>query len=110
MKGREFMIENWLQPYLNEFISNTGLPEEDSEDLFNDFATFFSSTLLHLDSALNNKDFVSISNYAHQLKGAAGSLLIEPVFNLAVLIENASKLSDEDECIFQLKLLKQFNI
>ena len=73
------MIDNWLKPYLEEFISNTGLPKNDSEELFNDFSLFFSSILIYLEKSLENKDFLSISNFSHQLKGASGSLLIEPV-------------------------------
>lgn len=104
------MVDEWLMPYLEEFILNTGLPAYDSEELFNDFSSFFSSILISLEKSLEKKDFLSISNLAHQLKGASGSLLIEPVFNLALSIENASKASDENECEFQIILLKKINI
>lgn len=104
------MVENWLVSYLEEFILSTGLPKSDSEELFNDFSTFFSSILISLENALNNDDFLGLANFAHQLKGASGSLLIEPVFDLALAIENASKASDKKECEFQIGLLKKINI
>lgn len=104
------MIDNWLKPYLEEFILNTGLPKNDSEELFNDFSMFFSGMLISLEESLANKDFLSISNFAHQLKGASGSLLIEPVFNLALSVENASKIYDENECAFQIELLKKIDV
>ena len=104
------MVENWLNSYLEEFILNTGLPKSDSEELFNDFSVFFSSILLSLENSLDANDFLGLANFAHQLKGASGSLLIEPVFDLALAIENASKASDKKECEFQIGLLKKLNI
>ena len=85
------MVENWLNSYLEEFILNTGLPKSDSEELFNDFSVFFSSILLSLENSLDANDFLGLANFAHQLKGASGSLLIEPVFDLALAIEMLAK-------------------
>lgn len=104
------MVENWLKPYLEEFISSTGLPEDDSKELFNDFSEFFETTVISIENSLKNKDFSKLSNFAHQLKGASGSLLIEPVFNVALSIEKASKLFNEEECVANLEVLKKFII
>lgn len=101
-------MESWLKIYLDEFVSSTGLSQEDSEELFSDFDIFFKNTIVSLDTALAKKDFSSISNFAHQIKGAAGSLLIEPVFELALSVETASKKEDETECTFQMEKLKKF--
>lgn len=104
------MVETWLKPYLEEFILSTGLPEDDSQELFNDFSEFFETTLISIENSLKNKDFSKLSNFAHQLKGASGSLLIEPVFNVALSIEQASKIFNEEECAFNLEILKKFSI
>lgn len=104
------MVESWLKPYLEEFILSTGLPEDDSSELFNDFSDFFSTTLISIEDSLRNKDFAKLSNFAHQLKGASGSLLIEPVFKVALSIEKASKVSNEEECAINLEILKKFTI
>ena len=101
-------MESWLKTYLNEFVSSTGLSQEDGEELFSDFGSFFKNTIDSLDAALEKRDFSAISNFSHQLKGAAGSLLIEPVFELALAVETASKKEDETECTFHMEKLKKF--
>lgn len=85
-------------PFKNVFMDKSGLDEEETANIFNEFEKIFENQIELLEKASQNRDFESIQNIAHQIKGSAANLRIETIKELAEHLEINAINKDIDIC------------
>jgi len=86
--------------------TNSSLPPELLERLQNIFKNNIGEDMSGLIQAFKNNDFKNIFYYSHKIKGAAGNIGYEEIFELTKEIEFLAKNNKKDETLLQ-KLQKE---
>ncbi len=117
------MLVNIVNGYLqkNEFRSSSagtpldkqqaaaklGIPQELYDDILKVFMQEAAETIVKIDESRNKKDFESLRQAAHFIKGSAGNLRIEEVYTVTKAIEYFDQGKDAlellDDYILRLK-------
>ena len=94
----------YIDEYMTRFIKDTGLSEEDSKEIFEEFSSSFDEAMDRIRESYKNEDFPQLSKIAHKIKGSAGNLRIESIYDLALELENSSR---EDNRELTLELINK---
>jgi len=81
--------------------TNSSLPPELLERLQNIFKNNIDEDMSGLIQAFKNNDFKNIFYYSHKIKGAAGNIGYEEIFELTKEIESLAKNNKKDEKLLQ---------
>jgi two-component system sensor histidine kinase/response regulator len=82
-------------------IEELELDQEDIVELLTDFRAFLVETLPQLQSAITSEDLESSRSLSHSLKGSAGNLRVNAVYETAKKMQDVADQSDTA----QLKVL-----
>jgi HPt (histidine-containing phosphotransfer) domain-containing protein len=76
---------------IKELSESLGLEEEEYLEMLDLFLVSGGSDLERIETALKDGDALRTHEAAHSLKGSAGSLCIDPIFELAKAIDDKSR-------------------
>jgi HPt (histidine-containing phosphotransfer) domain-containing protein len=77
-----------------------------AEKILAKFRARLSRDVAEVGAALSRKDLVAVSKLAHQLTGAAGNVAAEPLYAIAVELENLAKSGDQTAAVACLNRLR----
>jgi HPt (histidine-containing phosphotransfer) domain-containing protein len=76
---------------IKELSENLGLEEDEYMEMLNLFLTSGGADLSRIEQALKEANARLVHEAAHSLKGSAGSLCIDNIFELALAIDDKSR-------------------
>ena len=76
---------------IKELSESLGLEEEEYLEMLDLFLESGGADLERIEQALRNANTMGIHEAAHSLKGSAGSLCLDPIFELARAIDDKSR-------------------
>jgi two-component system sensor histidine kinase/response regulator len=90
------------QAFLKRCLGQTQLAEK----ILAKFRARLSRDVAEIGAALSRRDLVAVSKLAHQLKGAAGNVAAEPLYAIAVELENLAKSGNQTAAVACLNRLR----
>ena len=87
-----------LEEGLHIFIEETGLTEKDGQELYRRLWTDLPQILDKMQGALENGDFSLLRSIAHQLKGSAGTLRIQRLYQVSIDLEKNAFAENKKAC------------
>ncbi len=81
---------------IKELSENLGLEEEEYIEMLELFLESGGADLARIEKALAEANARGIHEAAHSLKGSAGSLCLDPMFELALAIDDRSRKGELD--------------
>ena len=90
MNKESFNNSCYINHVMNQFSEKTGLDIEDCIEVYEDFYKYITSTLETLKNTIVSEDYILVRYTAHNLKGAAGTLILESIKIIASEIELAA--------------------
>ncbi len=76
---------------LEKIARQLGFEMQEVQMLLEMFLETASLSMQSLEDAINAKDFESIKQEAHSLKGSAANLMLDDIFNISKELEDAAK-------------------
>ncbi len=105
IKDNSIKSQNDIYNYAKKiFKRETGLDDEDIEELYDEFELLYEGRIDKLKASLEISDIVGIKNLAHDIKGASSNLKIENINKLAKELEVESKNDNIEGC--RLKIME----
>lgn len=105
IKDNSIKSQNDIYNYAKKiFKRETGLDDEDIEELYDEFELLYEERIDKLKASLEISDIVGIKNLAHDIKGASSNLKIENINKLAKELEVESKNDNIEGC--RLKIME----
>lgn len=83
---------------LNKFIESTGIEKKDAMKMLLDYVEYLPLILDKIKENIYNENAEEISKLAHQIKGSAGNLRIDPIYELAIVLEQSALNKDLNNC------------
>ena len=74
------------------------LSRREVQKIFYDYALSVKPGFNSIRKAFENNNFSELANLAHKLRGISGTLFIDPVYNIAIDLEENAKNSVRDKC------------
>jgi two-component system, sensor histidine kinase and response regulator len=82
---------------INALIEELELDKEDIVELMDDFKDFITTALPNLENAINSGDTGEVRSVAHSIKGSAGNLRINFVYETAKTMQDAADAGEGDK-------------
>ena len=99
-EGKKEIIQN--------FVDSTGMEENSAKEIFDMFFESLPDTLDQINKSLNEEDWVKTAKLAHKIKGTAGNLMINNIFELALQLEKAAKSYDTKNSKMAIQTLESY--
>ena len=80
-KGSDCESNLYKNSIIKAIVSELGIDEADAKELLLDFLIDFEKTINEMEEQVEKKDFVSLAQAAHSIKGASGNLRINRIFD-----------------------------
>ncbi len=97
-KPKSRQDQDFLNQYMESFISNTGLGRLNGQQLFVNYRKYLIATLKKMTEAIALEDFTQLGKLAHGVKGASLNLRIQPMCEMAIQLEENSFKKDKEGC------------
>lgn len=82
---------------VDALIEELELDKEDIVELLGDFNDFLKSSLPELEAAINSGDIAQTRSVSHSIKGSAGNLRVQDVFEIAKQMQDAADANKAEE-------------
>lgn len=82
---------NLREQSIKKFQDMTGLPEDQTKEIFDMFFDSLSETRKRIIENMEAMDFSGTIQWAHKLRGTAGSLMIDDLYSMSSDLEKAAK-------------------
>ncbi len=96
--SQKLQLPSYAHISAEEMASKIGLNAKHIPILLQSFVQESQGLIEQLESAIAAKDYESISNTAHSIKGSSGNLKFDEMYALAREIEFSAKEKKEDYC------------
>jgi PAS domain S-box-containing protein len=97
-----------LEESVQALMKDTNLDEEDAKEIIEDYMKCLPELFLGIEQGLENKNFKTLSEFSHELKGSSGNLRINTLYELAIELDKAVKkqeLSESTRLFQEIKVL-----
>jgi HPt (histidine-containing phosphotransfer) domain-containing protein len=92
---------------INALIEELELDKEDIVELMDDFKDFIKDTVPQLEEAINSNNCAEARSHAHSIKGSAGNLRINFIYETAKVMQDLADAEDSNrlkELLPELKI------
>ncbi|MDD3269077.1 MAG: response regulator [Syntrophomonadaceae bacterium] len=106
-QGSETPISTILDQSRQTFMAESGLGEEDADELYEQLWSQLPEKLEQMKEALVNDDFPLLRSQAHQLKGASGTLRIHRLYELFMDLEKNAAAEEKEASALVLQAITE---